>query len=77
VGYGNWRTVAFHSAWSAGGERASSSCAAFGKISEKYVKAVHRFACEHKIPIVEFKKGEYKEKLARPYLEAAAPKYFL
>ena len=48
------------------------SSAAFGKIGNQYVKAVHRFAEQHKIPVVQFKKGEDKEKLARPYLEAAA-----
>ena len=50
------------------------SSAAFGKIGEQYVKAIYRFAEEHKIPIVQFKKGQNKEKLARPYLEAAARK---
>ena len=48
------------------------SSAAFGKIGDQYVKAIHRFAREHKIPIVDFQKGQDKEKLARPYLEAAA-----
>ena len=50
------------------------SSAAFGKIGEQYVKAIYRFAEEHKIPMVQFKKGQDKEKLARPYLEAAARK---
>ena len=48
------------------------SSAAFGKIGQAYVKAIHRFAEEHKIPVVHFKKGENKEEMARPYLEAAA-----
>jgi len=48
------------------------SSAAFGKIGDQYVKAIHRFAEQHKIPVVQFKKGQDKEKLARPYLEAAA-----
>ena len=48
------------------------SSAAFGKIGDQYVQAIHRFAEEHKIPIVYFKKGQDKEKLARPYLETAA-----
>ena len=48
------------------------SSAAFGKIGDQYVKAVHRFAEQHKIPVAQFKKGQDKEKLARPYLEAAA-----
>ena len=33
------------------------SSAAFGKIGQAYVKAIHRFAEEHKIPVVYFKKG--------------------
>ena len=33
---------------------------------------IHRFAEEHKIPVVYFKKGKNKEETARPYLEAAA-----
>lgn len=50
------------------------SSAAFGKIGEQYVKDVQRFAKEHKIPLVKFEKGQNKEELARPYLEAAAKK---
>jgi hypothetical protein len=50
------------------------SSAAFGKIGDQYVQAVHGFAKQHKIPIVNFKKGEDKEKLAHPYLEGAARK---
>ncbi|MBZ5728812.1 MAG: hypothetical protein LAP87_28010 [Acidobacteriia bacterium] len=46
--------------------------AAFGKIGEEYGKAVHRFAEAHHIPVVHFKKGQDKEKTARPYLDAAA-----
>jgi hypothetical protein len=48
------------------------SSAAFGQIGEAYVKAIHRFAEEHQIPVVKFKKGQVKEEIARPYLEAAA-----
>src|SRR5216683_5750694 len=48
------------------------SSAAFGKIGEEYVKAVYRFAEAHHIPVVHFKKGQDKEAVARPYLEAAA-----
>jgi len=48
------------------------SSAAFGKIGEAYVKAIHEFAKSHNIPMVKFKKGQNKEQLARPYLEAAA-----
>jgi hypothetical protein len=36
------------------------------------VKAIHRFAAQHQIPVVKFKKGQDKEAIARPYLEAAA-----
>jgi hypothetical protein len=48
------------------------SSAAFGKIGNAYIKAIHKFAEEHKIPVVHFEKGEDKEKKARPYIEAAA-----
>ena len=48
------------------------SSAAFGKIGEQYVKAIHQFAEKHEIPIVHFEKGQDKEKMARPYIEAAA-----
>ena len=48
------------------------SSAAFGKIGEQYVKAIYQFAEKHGIPVVHFQKGQDKEKLARPYLPAAA-----
>ena len=48
------------------------SSAAFGKIGDAYVRAIHQFAERHKIPVVHFKKGQDKEKVARPYLDAAA-----
>jgi hypothetical protein len=48
------------------------SSAAFGKIGEQYVKAVHQFAERNGIPLVHFEKGQDKEQTARPYLEAAA-----
>ncbi len=38
-----------------------------------YVKAIERFAQEHNIPVVHFKKGENKDETAGSYLEAAAP----
>ena len=48
------------------------SSAAFGQMGDAYVKAIHQFAGRHKIPLVHFKKGDNKEKVALPYLEAAA-----
>src|SRR5712691_6449820 len=33
------------------------SSAAFGKIGEEFVKAVHQFAKENKVPVVHFEKG--------------------
>ena len=48
------------------------SSAAFGKIGEQYTKAIDRFATQRKIPRLQFQKGQDKEELARPYLEAAA-----
>jgi hypothetical protein len=48
------------------------SSAAFGKIGEAYVAEVHRWAKQHAIPLIHFGKGENKEELARPYIEAAS-----
>jgi hypothetical protein len=48
------------------------SSAAFGKIGEAYVKEVHRFAEKHGIPLLQFKKDDNKEEIARPLLEKAA-----
>src|SRR5947199_9058011 len=48
------------------------SSAAFGKIGDAYVKAIHSFAEKEGIPVVQFKKGENKEEKARAYIEAAA-----
>jgi hypothetical protein len=48
------------------------SSAAFGKIGDAFVKAVHRCAEANHIPVVHFQKGEKKEDTAAPYLEAAA-----
>ncbi|MEB2364121.1 MAG: hypothetical protein OZ929_22510 [Bryobacterales bacterium] len=48
------------------------SSAAFGKIGDGYVKAVHEYAKKNEIPVVHFQKGQNKEEVARPYLEAAA-----
>src|SRR2546430_9820053 len=35
-------------------------------------RSIHQYAGEHKIPIVYFKKGQNKEKIAQPYIESAA-----
>ncbi len=48
------------------------SSAAFGKIGDAYVKDIHRFAKDHDIPVVHFQKGESKEEMARPLIDAAA-----
>lgn len=48
------------------------SSAAFGKIGDAYVKDVHRFAADHDVPAMYFKKGESKEEIARPLIDAAA-----
>jgi hypothetical protein len=48
------------------------SSAAFGKIGEAYVAEVHKFAKQQGIPVRHFAKGEKKEEIARPYIEAAA-----
>src|SRR6266540_2560474 len=48
------------------------SAAAFGAIGDRLVKEIERFAVQHGMPMVRFKKGENKEEFARPLLEAAA-----
>jgi hypothetical protein len=48
------------------------SGAAFGKIGERYVADIHRFAKENGIPVVHFAKGDKKEEIARPLIDAAA-----
>ena len=47
------------------------SSAALGKIGNKYVAAIHHFAETNEIPVVHLKKGESKEEIVRPYLQAA------
>lgn len=48
------------------------SPALLGKIGSRYTAAIERFAAGREIPIVRFRKGESKEEVARPYLQAAA-----
>jgi hypothetical protein len=48
------------------------SSAAFGKIGEAYTAEVHKFAKASGVPVVHFAKGESKEQIARPYIQAAA-----
>ena len=48
------------------------SSAAFGKIGDAYIEAIHSYAKAHHIPVVRFEKGEDKEKAVRPFLQAAA-----
>jgi hypothetical protein len=48
------------------------SSAAFGKIGDAYVRQVHRFAETNAIPVVHFGKGDNKEAIARPLIDAAA-----
>ncbi len=48
------------------------SSSAFGKIGDGYVRAVHRFAEANDIPVIHFGKGDNKEEIARPLLDAAA-----
>jgi hypothetical protein len=48
------------------------SSAAFGKIGDAYVAEVHRLAKQHDVPVIHFAKGENKEQIARPRIEAAA-----
>ena len=55
--------------WQRGYEIPSS--AAFGKIGDAYAAEVHRWAKAHGVPVRRFAKGESKEVIARPLIEAA------
>lgn len=48
------------------------SSAAFGKIGAAFAAEVHMFAKANGIPVRQFAKGEKKEDVARPYIQAAA-----
>jgi len=48
------------------------SSAAFGQIGRGYAAQLDRYADARGIPVVHFAKGDRKEEVARPYLEAAA-----
>lgn len=48
------------------------SSAAFGQIGQRYVAAIERFAREQGLEIRHFNKGENKEAIAAPLIEAAA-----
>lgn len=48
------------------------SSAAFGKIGEAFAAEVHKFARQNGIAVRHFAKGEKKEEVARPYVQAAA-----
>lgn len=47
------------------------SSAAFGKIGDAYVAEVYRWAKANGVPVRRFTKGENKEEIARPLIEAA------
>jgi hypothetical protein len=47
------------------------SSAAFGKIGEAYVGEIHRWAKARGVPVRRFVKGESKEAIARPLIDAA------
>jgi hypothetical protein len=47
------------------------SSAAFGKIGDAYVAEVHRWATANGVPVRRFAKGENKEEIARPLIDAA------
>ena len=49
------------------------SSAGFGLIGDAYVKAIHRFAVQHQIPVVKFEKGQKKEDLATAVSRCGGP----
>src|SRR5947208_16717554 len=48
------------------------SSAAFGCIGDGYAKAIHAYAEANDIPVIHFEKGDNKEAIARPLIDAAA-----
>src|SRR6266436_5007057 len=48
------------------------SSAAFGKIGDRFVREIHRWAEAEGVPVHYFKKGEDKEEFVRPLFEVAA-----
>ena len=48
------------------------SSRAFGEVGKAYEKAIRDFARQNAIPVIRFAKGDNREEIARPYLEAAA-----
>lgn len=48
------------------------SSRAFGEVGKAYEKAIRNFARQNAIPVIRFAKGDNREEIARPYLEAAA-----
>ena len=48
------------------------SSRAFGEVGKAYETAIRNFARKNAIPVVRFAKGDNREEIARPYLEAAA-----
>src|SRR5258708_34322412 len=48
------------------------SSKAFGEVGKAYETAIRKFAADNAIPVIRFAKGDNREEIARPYLEAAA-----
>ena len=48
------------------------SSRAFGEVGKAYETAIRNFARKNAIPVIRFAKGDNREEIARPYLEAAA-----
>ncbi|MDP8929749.1 MAG: hypothetical protein M3O70_14555 [Actinomycetota bacterium] len=48
------------------------SSAAFQAVGKRFVNDIERYAKQHRVPLVHFKKGENKEEFVRPLLEVAA-----
>ena len=44
----------------------------FGEVGKAYETAIRNFAKENAVPVIRFAKGDNREEIARPYLEAAA-----
>ena len=48
------------------------SSKAFGEVGKAYETAIRNFARKNAIPVIRFARGDNREEIARPYLEAAA-----
>jgi len=44
----------------------------FGEVGQAHEAAIRKLAAENAVPVIRFARGDNREEIARPYLEAAA-----